>query len=687
MKSKDQDSNNSIELPEGLNLDDFLIMLKNTELADQKYIDSLIEERQISNAFQLANALLETETLTRFQVTAIANGKTKGLTLGNYIILDKIGEGGMGVVFKARHKRMDRIVALKVLPRESKKNKAVIDRFLREAQTAAKLTHPNIVATYDSDEAEDYHFIVMEYIKGSDLRARVKRRGPLSVSRAVDYVTQVARGLEYAHNEGIIHRDIKPANLLLDDQGTIKILDMGLARIEDPEADQSDLTHHGATMGTVDYMPPEQAIDTKSVDRRADLYSLGCTLYFLLTGKPPFKGETMLVKMLGHREKSPPNLIRRRKDVPQQLNVIYQKLLAKSPDNRYQSAGELITALESIQDETDEFEESIGTILPKTPDAKSELDSSLSFDSQTLPGKVLSLDLGPYETSWLKFNVSQVPLNFKVALIASLALNLISVFLIAGLMTGSEKPAPSPQPTVAITTDRTEPDLSEIGSVAMETELVDPNTLSTDSGEPSSENKSVQAASPSSQQAAAIAIIKKFYGNVTLNKSGEVIEVNLNSIRFTDAGLKHLKGLTSLISLNLSDTNITDAGLEHLRGLTGLISLNLNDTQVTDAGLSELKAALPKCMVVSPLLLPVDAIAEVRNLGGKVSLNQSSKVIYVSLSDTQITDAGLENLKVLTSLDTLYLDNTQITDAGLKHFNPDFPFEFPIFGTQFAPYP
>ena len=233
-----------------------------------------------------------------------------------------------------------------MLPKAVTKDVAAVARFQREVKAAAKLRHPNIVAADDADEANGVHFLVMEYVEGQDLSAMVKKNGPLPVAKAVNYVLQAARGLEFAHGECVIHRDIKPANLLLDKKGTVKILDMGLARIETGgnAPSEADLTGTGAIMGTVDYMAPEQALSTKHADARADIYSLGCTLYYLLTGKAAYEGETLMARLLAHREASIPSL---GADVPEQIQAVFEKMVAKTVEDRYQTMSEVVAALES----------------------------------------------------------------------------------------------------------------------------------------------------------------------------------------------------------------------------------------------------------------------------------------------------------------------------------------------------
>lgn len=291
--------------------------------------------------------------LTQYQVARIYQGQHDGLILGKNVILDRIGSGGMGEVYKAQHLRMKRTVVIKVLHPESTDSETARRRFQREVEAAAQLYHPNIVTAFDADEEDGVHYLVMEYVEGKDLGSMISHGGPFEVDKALDCIIQAAKGLAYAHEQGIVHRDIKPSNLLLDGTGTIKVLDMGLARFDTPvqlsDGGSDELTTANQIVGTVDYMPPEQVDDSTTVDRRSDIYSLGCTLYRLLVGRPPYQGKSAINKLLAHRVDPIPRVRDTRKDVPKELDQVLSRMLAKLPDDRYANMNEVMNALQACR--------------------------------------------------------------------------------------------------------------------------------------------------------------------------------------------------------------------------------------------------------------------------------------------------------------------------------------------------
>ncbi len=312
----------------------------------QAFIAELPVERRPKDAQQLAQALVRGGKLTAFQASAIFQNRAANLVLGEYVILDRIGAGGMGQVYKAEHRYMRRAVALKILPARVSRDTDAIARFAREVQVAARLSHPHVVAAHDARHEHGVHYLVMELVDGSDLSSLVKRKGPLAVDQSVHCVLQAAKGLAYAHSEGVVHRDIKPANLLLDKRGFVKLLDLGLARLDNPLGEPvSDLTNTGNIMGTIDFMAPEQALNTKRADARSDIYSLGCTLFYLLIGQPPYSGETVMEKLMAHRDAPVPSLRVLRDEVPAELDQVFQRMVAKQPEARYQTMTEVEAAL------------------------------------------------------------------------------------------------------------------------------------------------------------------------------------------------------------------------------------------------------------------------------------------------------------------------------------------------------
>ena len=335
--------------------------LRRTGLLSDLDFESACHELSASGdavtADRLLDRLSERGRLTEYQRQRVGEGRAAELVLGNYTLVSCIGVGGMGEVFKAVHRRMKRQVAIKVLSLDKVNNRGRIDLFQREIETMAQLSHPNIVTAYDADECERGAYLVMEFVGGSDLATLVKKRRVLTLRRAVEYIAQAARGLHYAHSQKVVHGDVKPANMLLSQDGTVKITDLGLARLLNNEmpldlgSDQSATPNPNpkAIAGTVSFMPPEQAFRPSEVDHRADIYSLGCSLYFLLTGQTLFSEKNVLTHLVAHRDRPRPLLRDSRADAPQELEAIYQRMVAPLPADRYGSMAEVVEALEACE--------------------------------------------------------------------------------------------------------------------------------------------------------------------------------------------------------------------------------------------------------------------------------------------------------------------------------------------------
>ena len=329
----------------------FLDLVKRSQLVQEdplKEFLSKIRKQQseglLKSSESLAKAFVEEELLTEWQAEKLLAGKHRGFMLGKYKLLGQLGKGGMSTVYLAEHILMRARRAIKVLPRNRVKDATYLKRFELEARAAAKLDDPNIVRTYDIDNEGDTHYIVMEYVEGRDLHQLVKKIGHLKFDTAADYIAQVARGLDHAHEMGLVHRDIKPANCLLDNNGVVKLLDMGLARIVDDAASLT-IDNNENVLGTADYLAPEQAMNSHSADSRADIYSLGCTLYFLLTSHPPFPEGSISERLMKHQIETPSGVMKDRPDVPPTLLHICEKMMAKKPDDRYHTAGEVAERL------------------------------------------------------------------------------------------------------------------------------------------------------------------------------------------------------------------------------------------------------------------------------------------------------------------------------------------------------
>jgi serine/threonine protein kinase/DNA-binding response OmpR family regulator len=334
----------------GISRQEFFKNLAASRLLSNSDLEKITSGSSDTDVLRLAQELVAAGTLTDYQLDAISQGRQAELVVGNYEILNRLGAGGMGTVFKARHRKMKRVVALKVLAAALSKDAAFVQRFQREIESIARLGHPNVVMAYDADEAEIGHFLVMEFVNGPDLSSLVRKNGPLGVVEAVDCTLQAACGLAYAHAQGIVHRDVKPHNLLRDANGTVKLTDLGLARLSagTEGASGSALTQAGGILGTVEYMSPEQAVDAATTDHRGDIYSLGATLYFLMTGRSPYMGQTIMAILLQHRDSPVPRLAATQPNVAPELESLFQRMMAKMPAARIQTMAEVVAQLEAI---------------------------------------------------------------------------------------------------------------------------------------------------------------------------------------------------------------------------------------------------------------------------------------------------------------------------------------------------
>lgn len=340
-------------MPAPTTVPEFLQLLRKSGLVPEKVLDDYVQRLpgdipEGPNALQIgkvASAMTHNGLLSGFQASQLLEGKWRGFTIGKFKVVERLGSGGQGNVFLCEHLLTHQRMAVKVLRRVNADDPTSVKRFYREAQTAAALNHPNLVRAYDVGEDGTQHFLVMDYVDGCSLYDIIQRNGPLSVIRAIQYIRQAAQGLQYAHECGFVHRDIKPGNLLLDRNGTIKILDMGLARIFEEETDV--LTRGQDVLGSADYLAPEQALDSHNVDIRADIYGLGSTFYYLLAGTPPFGDVRTVPQKLIAKQTRPPRCIRTlRPELPQSLANVIEKMVATDPNARFAAPIELVHALE-----------------------------------------------------------------------------------------------------------------------------------------------------------------------------------------------------------------------------------------------------------------------------------------------------------------------------------------------------
>ncbi len=361
-------------------LEDFLKTVRKSGLLEPARLDAALATApagQRETAPALADFLVRTGRLSRYQAQKLLKGAFLGLLMGPYQVLAPIGKGGMGVVYLARDQRDGRLAALKVLsPRKAEGR--MLARFRREMEISRKVNHSNVALTYDSGEYHGAPFIAMEYIPGKTLYRLVQAEGPLRTARAARLFAEAASGLHHAHEKGLVHRDLKPSNLMVTPHDHAKVLDLGLAIIQGEEiGDPAVVGGQGYIVGSMDYIAPEQTTDATKVDRRADVYGLGCCLYFAVSGKPPFPGGTNVDKIHCHRTQEPVPLLHLNPSLPPDFVRIVRRMTAKDPARRYPTAkaveedlrawaaGEFVQPMDQPEDV--DFQEAVAVLQAAEP--------------------------------------------------------------------------------------------------------------------------------------------------------------------------------------------------------------------------------------------------------------------------------------------------------------------------------
>jgi serine/threonine protein kinase/Leucine-rich repeat (LRR) protein len=691
--------------PASLTISEFLHSLSESGLLLPAEIDQVREESAAdrvagSTVADLINWLIKQDKLTRYQAELLCRGRAGGLVLGNYIILDKIGQGGMGTVFKARHRRMNRLVALKVLPTSLSKIPEAIARFQREVEAAARLHHPHVAAAYDADEAEGVHFLVMEYVDGPNLASYVRDRGPLPPPAAVRLIAQAARGLAAAHAMGIVHRDIKPSNLMVNRQGALKVLDMGLAQMKGgtvPVDLTTDVTQTGRTMGTVDYMAPEQARDAKSVDARADIYSLGCTLYFLLVGHTPAPPGSAAEKLLWHQTAEPAPLIDVSPGVTARLEALVRQMMAKVPTARPQSMADVALELDECLAEMPGLPADLAVEGIEIP--PSEPPSTVR-GSKAGRGTMMEMGDTLLSKSRLAALAAAPPTRAQIRgrLVAfaagAIGVAALAALFLAPLVSAWNRSPPSPPtdgllivhvdqgPAAVIVNGRFRGTAGKAGQplelrlapgsqfveIKREGFLPHEERIETAANATTRVVASLQrteplpapvvprpGVSPHAKYQNLLTWVWRHRGSVaavigdgtqvSLESQADLpdVPVEIAAIRLDGSGVQDkelaiLAAAPRLRELWLSNTTISDEGLIHLAKLDQMTRLHLAGTAIKGPGLA--------------------------------SLSRMSRLVELDLSHTPLTDQALARLAPLTKLQRLDLSDTAVTDLGIEQLRP-----------------
>lgn len=613
-------------------------------------IDALAASWDSGDGRGFAGGLVDQQTLTPYQARVLLRGSDSPLRLDRYVILESIGSGGMGLVFKALHRSMQRIVAIKILPPHAVDSPEKVQRFQREIKAVAKLSHPGVVTAFDAHQSGGTHFLVMEYVDGQNLQEVIETSGAISTEDAICIIDQVAAGLQAAHAIGMVHRDIKPTNIMLTDDGMAKLLDLGLARSmrTTMQGGDPELTQDGLAMGTASYMSPEQALDARKADERSDIYSLGCTLHYLLVGRPPFVKKTTVQTIVAHREEDAPPLPSTENGALQSLQSVYAKMVQKRPAERYQTIAELRNDLRVL---------TIGTHNPP-PVAPSKFDSQEkqvadSFGERwgllggfglalILLAAILFYAFGGKDPSISHRDFSKwaIAMDGIVTIQTEHGEQMIAYadelpdgkFRVVGLDVGS------------VSEDQTiDPVFSVDGLESLVLTGFEDVQVSRIAAMESLRDLSLYACDVGDQEIRAIA------------KMTNLTDLSITDCPLSDEGLRWLATLNALEYLDVSGTDITGDGIAHLQSLNRLQELVLSNTYVTDDDLVKLPRSLQHLDL---------AWCDVSD-ASIARLSEFPKLRSLDLEDTEVTEQGIRNLCRFGHLRILNLSGIPLTSKTI----------------------